>query len=105
MSQKIEGSVPTPASLRTSSVNTKAATGVSDEGKTRAVDATASADSLSLTGQASGLQTLQRELSTAPAVDSSRVEAVRQSLQDGSYKINPDAIASRMLELDQQLGG
>ena len=34
-----------------------------------------------------------------------RVAAVRESLQNGTYKINPDAIASRMLDLDQQLHG
>jgi negative regulator of flagellin synthesis FlgM len=44
-------------------------------------------------------------LSTAPAIDAGRVQAVRDALQNGSYKINPDAIASRMLELDQQLQG
>ncbi|MBN6150116.1 flagellar biosynthesis anti-sigma factor FlgM [Xanthomonas sp. AmX2] len=103
MSQKIEGNSPTPAALRTTAVNTKAATGVSDDGRTRAVDATAAADSLRLTGEASGLQTLQRELSTAPAVDEARVQSVRDALQNGSYKINPDAIASRMLDLDRQL--
>ena len=28
-----------------------------------------------------------------------------ESLQNGSYRINPEAIASRMLDLDQQLQG
>ena len=32
-------------------------------------------------------------------------KAVREALENGSYKINPDAIASRMLDLDQQLQG
>jgi len=104
MSQKIEGNTAPLATLRAASIAAKTASGVSGEGKTGAIDALAATDSLRLTGEASGLQTLQRELSAAPAVDSKRVDAVRQALQDGSYKINPDAIASRMLELDQQLG-
>ncbi|AJC44705.1 MULTISPECIES: flagellar biosynthesis anti-sigma factor FlgM [Xanthomonas] len=104
MTQKIEGSLPSPATLRTSSVSTKAASGASEEGKERAVGAAAATDSLRLTGEASGLQTLQRQLSAAPAVDSSRVDAVRSALQNGSYKINPDAIASRMIDMDRQLG-
>ncbi|MFC6839300.1 flagellar biosynthesis anti-sigma factor FlgM [Xanthomonas theicola] len=103
MSQKIEGNSPTPATLRPSSVNTKAASAASEDGKTRAVNAAAASDSLSLTGEASGLQTLQRQLAAAPAVDSNRVESVRSSLQGGSYKIDPDAIANRMLAMDQQL--
>ncbi len=104
MSQKIEGNLPAAASLRTAPVSTRATTGTAEDGKTRAVEAAASADSLRLTGEASGLQSLQRELTAAPAVDSKRVDAVRQALQDGSYKIDPDAIASRMIDLDQQLG-
>jgi len=46
---------------------------------------------------------MQRELSAAPAIDSARVQAVREALENGSYRINPDAIAQRMLELDGQL--
>ncbi|WP_313148298.1 flagellar biosynthesis anti-sigma factor FlgM [Stenotrophomonas sp.] len=76
--------------------------GVSGDAPARPVEA---ADSLRLTGEATNLQALERELSTAPAIDTQRVAAVRESLQNGSYKINPDAIASRMLELDQQLQG
>ncbi|SBV87990.1 flagellar biosynthesis anti-sigma factor FlgM [Xanthomonas graminis] len=103
MSQKIEGSLPSQATLRTTAVNTKAASGASEDGQNRAVGATAATDSLRLTGEASGLQSLQRQLSAAPAVDSNRVESVRSALQGGTYKINSDAIASRMLDLDQQL--
>lgn len=101
MSQKIEGNLPATAGLRAVPVNTRATTGAAGDGKTPAVEAT---DSLRLTGEASGLQLLQRELTAAPAVDSKRVDAVRQALQDGNYRINADAIASRMIDLDQQLG-
>jgi len=101
MSQKIDGNLQVPQALR--SVTTPATKpGVSGDAPTRPVEAT---DSLRLTGEATNLQALERELSTAPAIDTQRVAAVRESLQNGSYKINPDAIASRMLELDQQLQG
>ncbi|WP_045727463.1 flagellar biosynthesis anti-sigma factor FlgM [Xanthomonas sp. GPE 39] len=104
MSQKIEGSLSTSATLRTSSVRTKSASGASEEDQSRAVGATAATDSLRLTGEASGLQNIQRKLAAAPAVDTQRVEAVRSALQNGSYKINPEAIASRMIDMDRQLG-
>ena len=74
--------------------------GVSSDAPARPVEA---ADSLRLTGEATNLQAIERELTTAPAIDAQRVAAVRESLQNGTYKINPDAIASRMLDLDQQL--
>ncbi len=101
MSQKIDGNLQVPQALR--SVTTPATKpGISGDAPARPVEA---ADSLRLTGEATNLQALERELSTAPAIDTQRVAAVRESLQNGSYRINPDAIASRMLELDQQLQG
>ncbi|MCF7750678.1 flagellar biosynthesis anti-sigma factor FlgM [Bacillus subtilis subsp. subtilis] len=100
MSQKIDGNLQATAHLRSVALGNKPA--ASTDAPTRPVEA---ADSLRLTGEATSLQAMQRELSTAPAIDAGRVQAVRESLQNGTYKINPDAIASRMLELDQQLQG
>ena len=51
------------------------------------------------------LQAMQRELSTAPAIDHARVQAVREALQAGTYKVNAEAIADGMLGLEGQLGG
>ncbi|OBU68514.1 flagellar biosynthesis anti-sigma factor FlgM [Stenotrophomonas maltophilia] len=101
MSQKIDGNLQAPQALR--SVTSPASKpGVSSDVPARPVEA---ADSLRLTGEATHLQAIERELATAPAIDNRRVAAVRESLQNGTYRINPDAIASRMLELDQQLHG
>ncbi|WMJ69138.1 flagellar biosynthesis anti-sigma factor FlgM [Stenotrophomonas sp. 24(2023)] len=100
MSQKIDGNLQVPQALR--SLAPAAKPGTAGEGPARPVEA---ADSLRLTGEATQLQALERNLSTAPAIDANRVQAVRDALQNGTYKINPDAIASRMLELDQQLHG
>lgn len=33
-------------------------------------------------------------------VDASRVAAIRAAITDGSYKVDPDAIATRMIEID-----
>ena len=99
MSQKIDGNLQVPQALR--SVTTPAnKPGVSTDAAARPVEA---ADSLRLTGEATSLQALQRQLSTAPAVDNARVQAVREALENGSYRINPEAIAQRMLDMDQQL--
>lgn len=100
MSQKIDGGIAVAAQLRSVAVNTKVA--AAGDAKPKPVEA---ADSVRLTGEATQLQAVQRELSAAPAIDQARVQAVRESLENGSYKINPDAIASRMLGLDQQLQG
>ena len=100
MSQKIDGGIPATPQLR--SVATTARPAPVGEPRAHAVQA---GDSLRLSGEAGSLQAMQRELSSAPAIDESRVQAVREALQNGSYRINPEAIASRMLELDQQLAG
>ena len=41
----------------------------------------------------------------AAAIDSKRVETIRATLADGSYRIDPAGIADRMLALDAQIGG
>ena len=38
-----------------------------------------------------------------PAVDELRVSAVKQRLQDGSYEIDPQRIADRLLRLEEDL--
>lgn len=99
MSQKIDGSLPATASVRSSSASGRGSSAGSP------ITPASSSDSLSLTGEATNLQTLQRNLSQASAIDSSRVQAVKDSLQSGSYKVDADTIASRLLDLDQQLAG
>ncbi|MBD9437541.1 flagellar biosynthesis anti-sigma factor FlgM [Pseudoxanthomonas sp. PXM03] len=102
MSQKIEGTPP--AAVRTTGpVSGRVANAGAD--RSRPVEASAGGDSLRLTGEAASLQAMQRELSTAPAIDNARVQAVREALQAGTYKVNPEAIADGMLRLDDQLGG
>ncbi|HEY0333427.1 MAG TPA: flagellar biosynthesis anti-sigma factor FlgM [Stenotrophomonas sp.] len=103
MTQKIEGSLPPAATVRTAAASSKIASAGAD--RSSPVAAPEASDSLRLTGEAAGLQTLQREMSSAPAIDQGRVQAVRESLQNGSYRINPEAIADRMIQLDQQLAG
>lgn len=102
MSQKIEGTPPS-APVRV----TQLAGQVSRAGdaRDRAIEAPAAGDSLRLTSEAAGLQALRQELAARPAVDEGRVQAVREALASGSYRIDPDAIATAMLELDAQLGG
>ncbi|MEQ4573713.1 MAG: flagellar biosynthesis anti-sigma factor FlgM [Gammaproteobacteria bacterium] len=102
MSQKIDGSLPVSATVRSSSVSKVSSAG---EDRSSPIAAASAGDSLRLTGEASHLQAVQRNLSQAPAIDANRVQAVKDALQSGSYKVNADTIASRLLDLDKQLGG
>lgn len=61
-------------------------------------------DQLKLTDSARALQQATHTSDASP-IDTQRVESVRQSLADGSYKINPGHIADRLIAMDQQIGG
>ena len=57
-----------------------------------------------LTGEAAGLQALQRELGSAPAgLDVARVNEIRAAIADGNYRVDPQQIATRMLDLENAL--
>ena len=84
-----------------------AATGAQRAGTVREqpVAAAPAADSLRLTGEAAGLQALERTLAAPAGIDLARVAAVRAALEDGSYRIDPQEIANRLLALERELGG
>lgn len=65
----------------------------------------AATDSVRLTHEAEGLQALERQLGASPAgIDLVRVNALRAAMADGSYRVDAEAIAGRMLDLERQLG-
>lgn len=101
MSQKIEGQIPPPV-RGTAALGGRIATAGGE--RSAPVEASAGGDSLRLTGEATSLQTMQRELSSASAIDSARVESIRNALEAGTYRIDAGAIADRMLEMERQLG-
>jgi negative regulator of flagellin synthesis FlgM len=62
-----------------------------------------SSDKISLTGQAQQLQELEKQLASQPVVDSQRVEAVRNAVENGSFTVNPERIADKLISLEQAL--
>ena len=60
-------------------------------------------DLLDLTGKAQELKALEKDLAREPTFDSQRVEALRQQLADGSYRVNPERIAEKLLAIEQRL--
>ena len=61
------------------------------------------ADKVSLTGDARKLQDLENQLESQPVVDSQRVEAVRSAVENGTFEVNPDRIADKILSLEEAL--
>jgi len=59
-------------------------------------------ESVSLTQTAAQLLQFEQELRELPSVDQARVESVRQAIADGSYKVDPEAIADSLLRSDRE---
>jgi negative regulator of flagellin synthesis FlgM len=64
----------------------------------------AEVDSVHLTQSARSLSTLAQLVGETPDVDTNRVAAVQQSIDSGQYTVNPERIAARLLQLEQDLG-
>lgn len=60
-------------------------------------------DEVKLTDTAVRLQKLEAQLSESSEVDQSRVDAVREKLQAGTYSMDPQRIADRLMEIEQEL--
>jgi negative regulator of flagellin synthesis FlgM len=81
-----------------------------DKSQTDAAGATASsaapsssADQLTLTSSARTLQKLSAAVAQTPVVNSDKVAAVKQSIQNGTYTINAGSIADKMLQTESEL--
>lgn len=61
---------------------------------------TSSKDSVSLSAQAQNLSKLEANIQTSPEVNEDRVAAIKKAIADGSYQINADSIAGKLLAQD-----
>lgn len=60
-------------------------------------------DRVDLTDNAARLQQIEQSLGDIPVVDSARVEAVSQSIEDGQYTIDNEKIADRIIKNERAL--
>jgi negative regulator of flagellin synthesis FlgM len=59
---------------------------------------------VNITSTAALLARLQRSLAARPAIDQNRVDAVSKAISAGTYKIDPDKIASGLISSERALG-
>lgn len=57
-------------------------------------------DRVSITDTAINLGNIERTLAQIPVVNGSAVDAIRESLAEGTYVINPKRIADRLIEFE-----
>lgn len=60
-------------------------------------------DSVSLTGTASQLQQLESRIRQMPVVDAQLVDEVQRKLSNGSFRIDPESSASKLLAMENAL--
>ncbi len=64
-----------------------------------------SSDAVALTDTASAIKQAERALADQPAVDSARVERIRAAIADGSYEIDAQRIADKLVDMESSLSG
>jgi negative regulator of flagellin synthesis FlgM len=57
-------------------------------------------ENVSLTGMAQRLKTLEDSLLDIPVVDDDRVSSLKEQISNGSYQINAERIADKMIDLE-----
>ena len=61
-------------------------------------------DSVSLTQSAQQLSQVQKKSADAP-VNQEKVERLKKAIQNGEYKVNPEALADKIARLETQIFG
>lgn len=75
------------------------------EQATAAASSNSASENVSLSARAKGLKQTEQRLKDYPEVDDSKVDAIRTALQNGSYKVDAQKLAQKMLEIDKSIFG
>ncbi|MFE8069680.1 flagellar biosynthesis anti-sigma factor FlgM [Marinobacteraceae bacterium S3BR75-40.1] len=67
--------------------------------------ATARGENVNLSQRAKAVKQVEQQLREQPEVDDAKVESIRQSLADGSFKVDAEQLAQKMLEIDKSIFG
>ncbi len=83
--------------------NTRAAAYAKATGATVAPEASSRADAVVLTDSAKSLTRAAEKARNSDGVDQSKVEKLKAAIKDGTYKINYESVASRMIDSEDEL--
>lgn len=76
---------------------------VRSNGSNTAVPSVAKADSVKLTPDAVQLHKLESSIAQIPVADHQRVAKVRQTIEDGTYKVDTQKIANKLARMEWDL--
>ena len=99
MSNKINDLTTSVTSGRTAAVTPvrDAATGSSNP------TPPASAGEVHITDAATQLASIEQSLRDSPAVDSARVARAQSAIEQGTYQVNPEHIATQLIQMERHL--
>lgn len=72
-------------------------------GATKAARSSGKSDQVDIGPLSSQLQALETSLETVEVVDTARVEAIKQAISEGRFRVNPDVVADRLLTTVKEL--
>lgn len=96
---KIDGISPLKSTVAKESPR-RAPTEQAEQGDSTAAEGSSN---VVLTDAAQKLRQAEKQLQSAPEVDEARVSEVKAAIDNGSYEINPEQIATKLADLEDQL--
>ena len=78
-------------------------TGVSTSDGQKRVDKTSDAGHAQENVHLSSTSKLPQSANSGATVDTARVQEIKQAISDGNFKVNPEAVADRLLETAREL--
>lgn len=99
-----QGQVNTQRTTADKPANTQSAKQAAPE-QTNAKAQSARGENVNLSSQAKNLKQLEQKLGDYPEMDDNRIEQIRSQLENGTYKINAEKLAQKMLDMDKSIFG
>lgn len=103
MANKIDSTTPQYLPVNGHASTAKARSDAEPAAAPRGDAQTGGADTIQLTDSARQLVALEKAVAASSGFDTSRVDALRSQIEDGSYSVTPQQVADTMLRLDQAL--
>lgn len=75
----------------------------STQNENKATGPSSRQDSVSLSQQSKALNQMQQDLSSQPAFDKAKVASIKEAIANGSYRVDPEKLASNILKFENEL--
>jgi negative regulator of flagellin synthesis FlgM len=82
---------------------TKSTNKATVETQKQPVNLAADEDTINITGKAQDIKRATDSIASAPAVDTTRVAALKAAIDAGEYTIDPDRVAKKIMQFETQL--